>query len=527
MDRAHETAGSSVLAPATPIAFDNSYARLPERFFVRITPPAVAAPELIRVNAALAAQLQIDANWLRSAAGISALAGNSLAAGSTPIATVYAGHQFGGWNPQLGDGRAILLGEVIDRDGERFDLQLKGSGPTPYSRGGDGRSPLGPVLREYVISEAMATFGVPTTRALAAVTTGQPVVRERLLPGAILTRVARSHLRIGTFEYFASREDEAALQTLVEHVLHRHYPEVAGDGQTDEGQRDSGQAALLLLEQVIARQAELIARWQLLGFVHGVMNTDNMLVSGETIDYGPCAFIDAFRNDAVFSSIDHAGRYAYGNQPRIALFNLACLAQALMPLIARAAAEDAPTEESSAAALTRAQQALDGFQPRFAAAFRRGLRAKVGLVEEREGDDALLGDLLALMERGGADFTLTFRYLTELAGGPATDEASVRELYELPPALAYWIERWRERISEESLAPVERQRAMAAVNPALIPRNHLVEEAIAAATEQGDFGPFHALVDALAEPFTYRSELAPFARPPRPEQLVTRTFCGT
>ncbi|MEJ6539731.1 MAG: YdiU family protein, partial [Halioglobus sp.] len=307
----------------SPITFDNSYARLPEQFYARQAPVPVTAPGPIRVNRQLAEQLGIDANWLSSEAGTQVVAGNAVPPGSEPLASVYAGHQFGGYNPQLGDGRAILLGEVLSHEGRRFDLQLKGSGPTPYSRGGDGRSPIGPVLREYIVSEAMHQLGVPTTRALAAVTTGEWVQRDGSLPGAILARVASSHIRIGTFQYFAARRDIESLQLLSHHVIDRHYPDA----------KSSDNPVLAMLEAIISRQAQLMAHWQLLGFIHGVMNTDNMLVCGETIDYGPCAFMDQFNPDQVFSSIDHAGRYAYRQQPAIAHWNLSVLAQALLPIL--------------------------------------------------------------------------------------------------------------------------------------------------------------------------------------------------
>ncbi len=492
------------------ISFDNSYARLPERFYSRLPPQPVAAPRLIRVNATLAEQLAIDPTWLRSDAGLQALAGNKPPSGAEPIATLYAGHQFGSWNPQLGDGRAILLGEVVDRRGARYDLQLKGSGRTPYSRGGDGRSPLGPVLREYVISEAMAALGVPTTRALAAVATGERVYRETPLPGGVLTRVAQSHIRVGTFEVFASRGDLEALELLVTHALERHYPE----------QRDADQPARALLERAVARQAALIARWMLLGFVHGVMNTDNMLVSGETIDYGPCAFIDVYDPRAVFSSIDRGGRYAYRNQPGIALWNLASLASALLPLLG-----DEPE--------AHARAALDGFEAAYREAFREGLRAKLGLAadDERAEDNALLEDLRALLEQSGADFTLTFRRLAELAnegGEEATvGEASVASIAEIPAQLEPWVERWRGRLGDRPEDWAARRSMLEVHCPALIPRNHQVERVIAAAVEHDDLEPFHRLVDALGAPCRLDTTTRDLAKPPRPEERVTATFCGT
>ena len=489
------------------IAFDNSYARLPDRFYSRQPPDPVPAPGPIRVNHRLAAELGIDPDWLASDAGTAVIAGNAVPAGAEPIATVYAGHQFGGYNPQLGDGRALLLGEVLAANGKRFDLQLKGSGPTPYSRGGDGRSPLGPVLREYILSEAMHRLGVPTTRALAAVTTGAPVIRDRVLPGAVLARVAQSHIRIGTFQFFAARRDTEALRLLADHVIERHYP----------GLRDSDNPVLALLETVIARQAQLVARWQLLGFIHGVMNTDNMLVSGETIDYGPCAFMDAFDPAQVYSSIDHGGRYAYRNQPGIAHWNLACLANALVPLL--------HDEQEQAIAL--AQGAIDTFPDTFLEANTAGTARKLGLADAGEDDVALVEDLWRLMAEHRLDFTLAFRRLSDLADENAAGAGSVAELFEFPDAFKPWLERWLARAAGEPTSPGERQAAMYRANPVFIPRNHLVEAAIAAATERGDFGLFHQLVEVLDNPHEYNPERRRFATPPRPEEIVRQTFCGT
>jgi uncharacterized protein YdiU (UPF0061 family) len=497
---------------ATPI-FDNSYARLGERFFTRQLPIPVANPALIRVNHALASQLGIDPRWLESPQGVGFIAGNYIAEGSEPLATVYAGHQFGGWNPQLGDGRAILLGEVIGRDGLRYDIQLKGSGRTPYSRGGDGRAPLGPVLREYVVSEAMAAMGVPTSRALAAVLSGEWVMREGRLPGAVLARVAHSHIRIGTFQFFAARHDEDALRTLIGHVIARHYPQA----------EQAANPVRAMLDGVIARQASLVARWQSLGFIHGVMNTDNMLLSGETIDYGPCAFMDDFEAGKVLSSIDQGGRYAYDNQPYIAHWNLGVLTQALLMFL-----DDDPDR-----ALAAGQDAIDVFPGLYQAAFTDHMLKKLGLQEKSAGDVELIQDLLTLMQAEKADFTLTFRYLSDLAGpdleseSEPASEGSLGPLYETTAAFTPWLARWRQRLDQEPLPAAARQQAMYAVNPVCIPRNHLVEEAIAAAQKQLDFGPFNRLVDILAKPFEYDRGKAAFATPPRPEQVVSRTFCGT
>jgi uncharacterized protein YdiU (UPF0061 family) len=493
--------------PDIKLAFDNSYARLPEQFYSRLPPEPVTKPGLIRVNHALARQLGIEPGWLESEAGVAVMAGNTIPDGADPLATVYAGHQFGGWNPQLGDGRAILLGEIIATDGERFDIQLKGSGRTPYSRGGDGRAPLGPVLREYIISEAMAVLGVPTTRALAAVSTGQQVFREMPLPGAVLARVARSHIRIGTLQYFASREDIKALKMLVDHVIERHYPQSA----------EAENPALAMLEEVIAAQAALIARWQSLGFIHGVMNTDNMLLSGETIDYGPCAFMDSFDPAAVFSSIDRGGRYAYGNQPTITHWNLSCLAGTLLPLL----------DDDQKASRELAQGALDGFPDQFLAAYHRSMNAKLGLNEFEDDDETLVRDLLKLMTDEKTDFTLTFRHLADLAGPDENPPAAVGTLIELPGSFETWLQRWRKRLSGEPRDSATRQTGMFKANPAFIPRNHLVEEAIDAATNRSDFEPFHTLVDVLSQPFQFDPGHERHALPPRADQIVKQTFCGT
>jgi uncharacterized protein YdiU (UPF0061 family) len=485
--------------PAPDLAgmrFDNSYARLPARFFARLPPTPVAAPRLVKLNTALAAELGLDAGWLASAEGVAVLAGNAVPAGAEPIAQAYAGHQFGGFSPQLGDGRAILLGELIGRDGQRRDLQLKGSGPTPFSRNGDGRAALGPVLREYIISEAMHAFGIPTTRSLAAVTTGETVRRETELPGAVLTRVAASHVRVGTFQYFAARQDVEALRLLADHVIARHHPQAAAAPNPYRG----------LLEAVIAAQAELVARWMLVGFIHGVMNTDNMTISGETIDYGPCAFMDGFDPAQVYSSIDYGGRYAFGNQPRIALWNLTRLAEALLPLL----------DEDQDRAVAIAKEALGGFGPRFDAAWEGGLARKIGLTP-REGDTALVDDLLRRMAAQKADWTLTFRGLAD---------GTARAQFGDPAAFDEWDAAWRARLAEEGATPSDRAAAMRAVNPAFIPRNHQVERALAAAMG-GDLAPFETLLAVLARPFEDQPEAADYALPPKEEERVLATFCGT
>src|SRR5438067_1379326 len=398
----HATRAGTVMTAQTEavdfFAFDNSYARLPDRFFSRLQPTPVVAPRLIRLNKKLAWDLELDPEKLIAPDGVEILAGNRLPKGGEPLAMAYAGHQFGGFVPQLGDGRAILLGEVIDRDGVRRDIQLKGSGPTPFSRSGDGRAALGPVLREYIVSEAMAALGIPTTRALAAVATGEPVWRETPLPGAVLTRVASSHIRVGTFQFFAAQGDLDAIRRLADHVIARHYPEAV----------DSANRYRTLLDLVVSRQAALVARWLLVGFIHGVMNTDNMSVAGETIDYGPCAFMDAYHPGTVFSSIDEMGRYAYSNQPRIAQWNLARFAECLLPLLAT----------GDDAGLAQAQQAIEAFVTHFETAYTSGLRRKLGLHEERPGDVELAQDLLDRMAQNQADFTLTFRRLSDSVGNP-------------------------------------------------------------------------------------------------------------
>jgi serine/tyrosine/threonine adenylyltransferase len=494
-------------ASATRAAqFDNSYARLPERFFARLPPTPVAAPRLIRVNAGLALELGLDPAWLASPEGVAVLAGNRVAEGADPIAMAYAGHQFGTFVPQLGDGRAILLGEVVDRHGRRRDIQLKGAGRTPFSRRGDGRAALGPVLREYLVSEAMAALGVPTTRALAAVTTGETVLRETPLPGAVLARVAASHIRVGTFQFFAARGDTDGVKALADHVIARHYPEA----------RDAAGPYRALLEGVIARQASLIAQWLHIGFIHGVMNTDNMSIAGETIDYGPCAFMDAYHPATVFSSIDEMGRYAYGNQPSIAQWNLARLAETLLPLLA----------DNEEAALAEANAALATFALRFNAAYLDGLGRKLGLLASEPEDLALAQDLLNVMAANGADFTLTFRGLSDAAGDPV-GFAEVRALFADGAAFDAWASRWRARLERDGVALEERRARMRAVNPAFIPRNHLVEEAIRAAVDNSDFSVFETLLSVLSTPFEDQPDKARFRAQPTPDQMVHQTFCGT
>jgi uncharacterized protein YdiU (UPF0061 family) len=489
--------------------FENTYARLPEHFYARLEPTPVAAPRLVKLNSELARDLGLDPDALASPRGVEILAGNRVAEGAEPLALAYAGHQFGHFVPQLGDGRTNLLGEVVGRNGVRYDIQLKGSGPTPFSRGGDGRAALGPVLREYILSEAMAALGVPTTRALAAVTTGERVLRETALPGAVLTRVAASHLRVGTFQYFAAQGDTEGTRRLADYAIARHYPEAA---QAKRPYR-------ALLDGVIARQAQLVARWLLLGFIHGVMNTDNTSISGETIDYGPCAFMEAYDPVKVYSSIDHYGRYAYGNQPRVMLWNLTRLAEALLPILEQ-------EEGNAEAALASAKESLAAFGAHFEAAYDAGLRRKLGLFTEREGDSALVQDLLTRMAANQADFTLTFRRLCDAVAAPEGD-ASVRTLFADPGAYDSWSAGWHRRLNEEPAPGQTRAAAMRMASPAFIPRNHVVEAALAAAIERQDFQPFEELLDVVSRPYEDRPGVERYATPARPEECVLQTFCGT
>jgi uncharacterized protein YdiU (UPF0061 family) len=493
----------------SPFSFDNSYAQLPVRFYARVTPTRVVEPNVVQVNRALAELLGADLEFLLSPEAAAVLSGNVIPAGAEPLSQAYAGHQFGGFVPQLGDGRAILLGEVVGKDGQRRDIQLKGAGRTPFSRGGDGRAALGPILREYIVSEAMAALGIPTTRALAAVTTGELVHREEALPGAVLTRVAASHLRIGTFQFFANRGDREALATLTSYTLERHYPGALG----------SENDALALLERVIDAQAELVASWLGVGFVHGVMNTDNTSISGETIDYGPCAFLDEYDPEKTFSSIDRGGRYAFANQPRMALWNLSRLAEALLPLIARDLDE----------AVRLATERLDRFEVRFERAFLAVMRPKLGLLREEEHDFALIEGLLGCLAAQKVDYTVFFRRLCDVAEPAETAETALTSLFDGHEApILGWLEAWRRRLSLERRADAaERAMSMRQRNPAFIPRNHRVEEAIEGAVRRRDFRPFETLVRVLARPYEDQPEYAYLADPPALEQRVLRTFCGT
>jgi uncharacterized protein YdiU (UPF0061 family) len=485
-------------------AFDNSFVRELDGLYIPWQAEPVPAPALLALNEPLAAELGIDADALRAPGGVAVLAGNAAAEGASPVAMAYAGHQFGHYQPRLGDGRALLLGELLDVHGRRRDLHLKGSGRTPFARGGDGKAAVGPMLREYVIGEAMHALGIPTTRALAVVATGADVVRETLLPGAVLTRVAASHIRVGTFEYAAARGDVALVRRLADHAIVRHHPQAA----------EADNPYLAFLRAVADAQASLIARWMLVGFIHGVMNTDNMAISGETIDYGPCAFMDAFDPATVFSSIDHGGRYAYANQPPIAQWNLARLAETLLPLI------DADAD----AAVAAAGGVLQTFPDRYHECWYEGMRAKLGLPGGHRDNVALIDDLLKLLHVQRVDFTACFRALSSSLRG---DAEAARSLFGEPAAFDTWCERWHARLSgAEPFDAHAIADAMDRVNPVYIPRNHHVEDALAAATA-GDLGPLERLLAVLAAPFDERPGFEGFAQAAPPSLGEYQTFCGT
>jgi len=485
--------------------FDNTYARLPAALFAPATPARFARPQLTILNERLAADLGLSFDGVPPDEIAALLSGQSLPAGAEPIAQAYAGHQFGGFT-MLGDGRAILLGEQRTPAGRLVDIQLKGSGPTRYSRRGDGLAALGPMLREYVISEAMHALGIPTTRSLAVVTTGEPVYRETVQRGAVLTRVAASHLRVGTFQYAAARGEVDLLCTLADYAIARHDPELAA----------SDTPYLALLDAVIARQADLIARWQLVGFVHGVMNTDNMAISGETIDYGPCAFLDTYHPDTVFSSIDHGGRYAFGQQPNIAVWNLARFAETLLPLI----------DDNTEVAVECATASLERFPDRFADAWLAGFRRKLGLTSAEPDDQQLAEDFLEAMTVAEADFTRTFLRLADHVAAEPKAISTIGSRDEERP-LVDWLPRWHDRLRREGRSTTAILETMAAANPVVIPRNHRVEEALAAATLHDDLTPFRSLVAAVTNPFARPPESDDFASPPPPGCGRYRTFCGT
>jgi serine/tyrosine/threonine adenylyltransferase len=488
------------------VALSNSYARLPEHFFARLNPTPVAKPQLISINRSLARELTFDLGSLDNDSLAAMFAGNVLPPGAEPIAMAYAGHQFGQFVPQLGDGRAILLGEVHDRNGVRRDIQLKGAGPTPFSRNGDGRAALGPVLREYLISEAMHALGIPATRALAAVSTGERVFRDGMVSGAVLTRVAASHVRVGTFQYFAARADVDATKRLADYVIARHFPAAI----------KAERPYLALLQEVAVRQASLIASWMHVGFIHGVMNTDNMALSGETIDFGPCAFLDAYDPNAVFSSIDRSGRYAYANQPYAAEWNLARFAETLLPLL----------DPQPEIAIALASEALSTFLTRFAERWLEGMRRKLGLFSAEDDDVNVAQALLEAMHANQADFTLTFRRMCDAVESDAAD-SQIRALFVRPSDWDQWALTWRSRLAREAREPNVSAEAMRHANPAFIPRNHRVEQAIDAAALREDYSLFAELLTVLSEPFEEQDGLAAYAEPPQPNERVLKTFCGT
>ena len=497
--------------------FDNSFARELQGFYVPRRPAVVPAPRLLFLNDSLAEELGLDLTSLDTTASAAIFAGNTLPDGAEPLAQAYAGHQFGGFSPQLGDGRALLLGEVIDRHGHRRDIAFKGSGRTPFARGGDGKAAVGPMLREVLVCEAMHALGIPTTRALAVAATGEEVYREHVLPGAVLTRVAASHIRVGTFQFYAARGDVESVRKLAEYTIARHDPALM----------TTPQPFLAMLQNVSERQAALVAQWMNVGFIHGVMNTDNMTISGETIDYGPCAFMEAYDPTAVFSSIDPQGRYAFGNQPNIACWNLARLAETLLPLLSNDPAE----------AVAMATDVIAGFPAQYRRHLLRGQRAKLGLRRAEPDDDAadtaLVEDWLSLLHAERVDFTLAWRRLADAAAG---DEVPLRALFADARAPDAWLARWQARCASESdsaqhgspIPGLERAKAMRSVNPYVIARNHRVEEGLAAASDQGDLAPFQQLLDALRQPYDEKHELAPYAEPaPAAVTACYRTFCGT
>jgi uncharacterized protein YdiU (UPF0061 family) len=487
----------TIIAPTNFANFDNSYAGLAAPFHAKLAPTPVAAPRLIKFNASLAAELGLNPAGADLAAIFS---GNLLPHGAEPLAQAYAGHQFGGFSPQLGDGRAILLGEVIDTHSQRRDIAFKGSGRTPYSRSGDGRAALGPVLREYLISEAMHALGVPTTRALAAVSTGEFLLREGMTPGAVFTRVAASHIRVGTFQYFAARRDETSLRQLADYAITRHYPHAA----TAEN------PYVALLAAVASAQARLIAQWMQIGFIHGVMNTDNMTISGETIDFGPCAFMDNYDPATVYSAIDHYGRYAFANQPGIANWNLARLAEALLPLLA----------EDQDEAIALATPVIEGFQAEYETHWLTGTREKLGLATLEDGDTNLMNSLLELMHKNNADFTDTFRALSN-------GDHSARDQFIDPTAFDAWYVNYQTRLTRDSQSMAERREKMRAKNPAFIPRNHRVDQALNAAIRDANFAPFEELHQVLQNPYQDQPEFARYTTPPQPNERILNTFCGT
>jgi uncharacterized protein YdiU (UPF0061 family) len=485
--------------------FKNTYSDLGRDFYQAIRPTPVRKPELFIFNQALSDELGLAGSSLGSA-NAALYSGNDVPEGAAPLAMAYSGHQFGHFNPQLGDGRALLLGQVMTPRGRSVDIHLKGTGQTAFSRNGDGRAALGPVLREYLVSEAMARLGVPTTRALAAVTTGEEVIREQILPGGIITRIGTSFVRIGTFEYFLARRDVASIARLADYMITHHYPQLT----------QAGNPYVAFLDAVIEGQAALIARWMQLGFIHGVMNTDNMSIACETIDYGPCAFMDHYAHDRVFSSIDHHGRYAYNNQANIGLWNLTRFAECLLPLL----------DEDTDAAVEIAKDRLEGFISSYQNHWLTGMRAKLGLDTTDDADKALIEELFAIMDSNSTDFTLTFHQLS-LLDLAATNDAAILALFDHDGDFEQWLERWRQRLRQEGSEDGARQAKMRAVNPAYIPRNHWIEAAIRAAEDHGDFSVFHQLHEVLQRPYELQSGKEAYMQPPQPHEVVRQTFCGT
>ncbi|MGH1350515.1 MAG: protein adenylyltransferase SelO [Methyloligellaceae bacterium] len=487
--------------------FDNSYAGSLEDFYVSWKGDKAPAPKMIKLNTVLAEELRLDPSLLDSETGAEIFSGSKAPEGANPLAQAYAGHQFGFFSSQLGDGRALLLGEVIDIHGNRKDIHLKGSGATPFSRGGDGKAALGPVLREYLLGEAMHALGIPTTRALAAVTTGQDVIRETILPGAVFTRVAASHIRVGTFQFFAARRETEKSRQLADYTIARHYPHL----------KDAENPYLSFFEAVLDKQAALIARWMHVGFVHGVMNTDNMTISGETIDYGPCAFIDNYNPDALFSSIDEHGRYAYKNQPVIAKWNLSRFAESLLPLI----------DDNDEAAVEKAKNVIATFPEIYTAYWLDGMRTRLGLSTQEDGDLELANDLLSSMENQNVDYTLLFRSLAKAVNGKPEEAVS---LFDDPSAFKSWLPRWQLRYEKEDSStpnPFNRAKAMNKVNPLYIPRNHKVEEALTAAVSNGDYSKFETLLEVLEHPYDEIPGREEFVSPPPDDLGPYKTFCGT
>lgn len=497
------------MSTALSIDFDNSYGRLPREFYARLTPTPVSAPRLLALNEGLCEVLGLSVDELRTEDGLDFLAGNIMPEDADPLAMVYAGHQFGGWVPRLGDGRAMLAGEVIGTDGVRYDLHFKGSGPTPYSRNGDGRSALGPVIREYIVSEAMAALGVPTTRALSAVASGDRVQRETGLPGGVFCRVAKSHIRVGTFQYFYSQGNEENLKALADYVVERLYPDLA--------ELDGPERYAALLTAIATKQAELVAHWMSFGFIHGVMNTDNMSVAGETIDFGPCAFMDVYHRGKVFSSIDRNGRYAFANQPHMAHWNIAQLAQALLPLMSL---------ENESKGMELAQAGVDHFAPAFNKAYFSRFAAKFGLGHVDGEVEAFVTDSLEILEKQKVDFTLFFRHLRKANEQPVQTENSFDQLFNSSSELKHWIENWQHMLQSDGGTKHAQTALMEKANPIFLPRNHRVEEAVQASYAD-DMSVFKNLIQPLARPYDDQPEFEHYEQAPKAEEVVRQTFCGT